>query len=334
MAPDAQLDGARVYDVGWTPDRSALRVGLVGAPTEFRVGVERGVACVLGPGLPEDAPVSLHRGRAALVERLRSLGPARGIHPPSFEDLLAEVPDTPRRPAELPESDPDAPLLRRDCANYAWATGTSPTFVDVGDGDPGVYFPAAADSARVGSVRPLPIGVLERRAHRDRMHALGFGLEAGAVRVVPTPATFRARLRRLGVEAPVRPVVRGIWGSREGAGWSRELLAGVFPIAIPHPVSVRLPLVRVTPSTFCHDLGFHLLPLTFVPRRSWSSLVQAAATKLGAGLASAAVAAWLGGPLTRACWDAWARAERPEEVAPLLMEGWESLLGRLGEPER
>lgn len=242
------------------------------------------------------------------------------------------APDSPRTPAELPDDAADAALLRRDCANYSRGTGTTPTFLDLGDGDPGIHYPDAPEDARVGEAWTLPDAVGERLAHRDRIHALGFGLEGGAVRIVPTPATFRARLRRLGIEAPVRPALRSTWG-KGGADWSRELLAGVFPIAVPQGLVVGLPFLRVTASTLCHDLGRHLLPLTFLPRRRWSEVVQTAASTLGAGAASEALAAWTKGPLTRACWDAWARAERPGEVAPLLMEGWESLLGRLGEPE-
>lgn len=244
--------------------------------------------------------------------------------------MRAPPPDSPRALAELPGAAPDAALLRRDRANYARATGTQPTFLDLGDGDLGVHYPEAADGARVGAAWRPPAAVVERPLHRDRIHALGFGLEGGALRIVPTPATFRARLRRLGIEAPVRPALRSTWG-KAGAGGSRELLAGVFPIPVLHGLVASLGWLGGTASTLCRDLGYHLLPLTFLPRRRWSEVVQTAASSLGAGAASEAVSTWTRGPLTRACWDAWARAERPEEVAPLLMEGWEPLLGRLGE---
>jgi hypothetical protein len=226
----------------------------------------------------------------------------------------------------LPDG-PDHALLLLEQSNYERHCGVRPVVVDVGGGAAGVRYPTSETSASLGALRAVPAEILERRAHRDAIRGLGFGIDPdGLLRTVPTPRTFRERAARRGVVPGVLPVLRSIRGAQQGPAWTQALLAGEFVVGVPTSWTLRVPFVRVPVSTMAHDLGFHCLPLHWVTAADWSRLGEALAESPGSRVPSSAeLTRWLEGPLTNACWELWAETDSPRDVPGVLAAAWPAL---------
>lgn len=302
---DAELvPGWRLDDVGWTRDRRALRLEVVGAE-------HRTLRIPSGPALMVDGSEIGDAARRELAARGLT-GPITIARPTPAELIAPIAPEPPPAVA----STPDDPLLQAELANYARHCGVAP--VPVTDG---LRYPAPVTDALLGALRPVDHRILERRAHRRAIRDLGFHIDAdGVLRTVPTPAAFRRRAQALGLDPPVRPELRWIRGSQAGPDWLETLTTGVFPVGVPRAWSLRIPLVRAPISTLAHDLGFHCLPLAFAGKEAWAALIAPLGTDRRAD-----VVRWMEGPVTNACWEAWAGVDAPAELPAAIAAAWSDL---------
>ena|GEM_PF-6635235 len=323
LKPDAAvLPGWTLFDVGWTRDRSGLRVELSGpsggASLELRVG----------NGFDLRGPVEQPSLVAAIRQRWAgSLGGARGVMSPGLDDLLVPFAQEPA-PVEMAlPSGPDHDLIRTELANYERYCGVKPTVLDVGGGEPGLRYPPSETAAELGALRAVPCEILERRVHRELITAMGFSIERdGLLRTVPTPETFRRRVTAAGRTPGIVPVLRSIRGAQQGPAWTESLLGGEFVVGVPKSWTLAVPLLRVPVSTLAHDLGFHCLPLQFVTAAQWAEMRAAITSRPKRDRGSASeLTTWLEGPMTNACWETWAAADTPRDAERLLGDRWEEL---------
>ena len=310
------LPGVTVYDVGWTRDRSALRLELAGASRRtVRLDVrEPGVSCddpALAAAL---GPILLPRLRGRTLE---------GAEATTLIEALAPEPLGPEVP--LPAG-PEAAPLRAEIANWRRHCGAAPRVRDLGDGEVALHYPAPTGAALIGALRPVRHTILERRAHREWIRALGFSIARdGVLRGVPTPAAFARRTKAAGLRPAVLPVLARIVGSQQGPAWAEALLDGAFVVGVPRRWSLAVPGLRVPVSTMAHDLGVHCLPLAWVDAALWTTLRAHVAEAGG----PRGLVRWFEGPLTTACWDAWAGCDRPEDVAAAIAQRWPQISAAL-----
>jgi hypothetical protein len=323
--------GWSLFDLGWTRDRDALRMELDGPDERAVFVIAKGTR-----GCEVRGPEYLAGLTDALRRRLSGpLQTARGIATPDRASLSSPLVAAPAwSPGALPET-PEAALLDAEMRNYAAHCGRAPAVLDLGGTERALRYPPSRTQAVVGAMKPLDIAILERRAHRESLSALGFGLEGDTLRVVPTPATFRARVLRSGRPPAILPVLRSILGTQFGREWTDGLVRGEFVVGVPRPWFLRVPMVRTPVSTLAHDLGFHCLAFRWIDPDLWADLV---ADVPPAGARSAAfvgaVTTWMEGELTRLCWEAWASVDRPEDIPSALAQRWPALRASLADLPR
>ncbi len=319
-----------------------------GPPSAWKLSLEAGEARIwLRDQESADGALFQHAAYALSYEQCTTPGWATALErtTPSKRDALADALTTLRRETRLapPAPEPldahsidafgdEASLIRPLLDSYRDHYGRGLELVRWPSGPPSILFPDVVQEQSVFATVSVPFA--EDVRMRAYLRDLGYGLLGRKMRLVPTPAAFRARRAAVGLGASgfAARLIRARIPVLRTRPWLVGLAEGTFTVnlrsarlnrwtRLTREIGRRLhpELAAMWHTHFHalgHDMGLHVFALHRIPESGMADLkARARRAAQGRRRNALSTAAFFEGELTRRCVDIWDKLAHPAEFA-------------------